>query len=82
PMTTFHHRIKTFSAWQLRQPFPGLYLWKSPQNQYYLVDHTGTRTITTSTATTPAATGKHNPDLALEIYPHHGPLDYEYTHSA
>lgn len=45
PMTSFHHRIKTFGGWQVRQPFPGLYLWRDPHGVFYLVDHTGTRRI-------------------------------------
>ncbi|HET9858634.1 MAG TPA: hypothetical protein VFQ19_02540, partial [Nocardioidaceae bacterium] len=45
PMVTFHHRIKTFGAWELRQPFQGIYLWKSPTGEHYLVDHTGTRRV-------------------------------------
>ena len=45
PMTTAHHRIKTHGGWQVKQPFPGIYLWKDPHGQHYLVDHTGTRHI-------------------------------------
>ena len=45
PMTVWHHRIKTHGGWQVRQPFPGLYLWRDPFGQAYLVDHTGTRTL-------------------------------------
>lgn len=46
PMTTTHHRIKTFGGWEVKQPFPGLYLWRDPHGQAYLVDHTGTRPLT------------------------------------
>ena len=42
PMTRFHHRIKTHSHWQVRQPFPGVYVWRTPHGRHYLVDHTGT----------------------------------------
>ena len=45
PMTRRHHRIKTHGRWQLKQPYPGIYLWRSPHNRYYLVDHTGTRAL-------------------------------------
>jgi len=45
PMTTFHHRIKTFGKWTLKQPFPGIYLWRDPHGALYLVDHTGTRRL-------------------------------------
>ena len=46
PMTTFHHRIKTFGKLTVKQPFPGIYLWRDPHGMHYLVDHTGTRRIT------------------------------------
>ena len=45
PLTTRHHRIKTFGRWQVKQPFPGIYLWRDPYGAMYLVDHTGTRTL-------------------------------------
>jgi hypothetical protein len=48
PMVTFHHRVKTHSGWQVRQPFPGLYLWRDPDGAFYLVDHTGTRRVGTA----------------------------------
>jgi len=43
PMTTPHHCIKTHAGWQVRQPFPGIYVWRDPHGAHYLVDHTGTR---------------------------------------
>jgi hypothetical protein len=46
PMTTRHHRLKTHGDWTVKQPFPGIYLWQDPHGQMYLVDHTGTRTLT------------------------------------
>lgn len=46
PMSAFHHRVKTHApGWQVRQPFPGLYLWRDPHGATYLVDHTGTRRL-------------------------------------
>jgi hypothetical protein len=45
PMTVPHHRIKTHAGWDVRQPFPGIYLWRDPHGAHYLVDHTGTRSI-------------------------------------
>lgn len=45
PMTAFHHRIKTHGAWQVRQPFPGVYVWRDPHGAVYVVDHTGTRRL-------------------------------------
>jgi hypothetical protein len=47
PMTLRHHRIKTHAkGWQVRQPFPGIYIWRDPHGTFTLVDHTGTRRIT------------------------------------
>jgi hypothetical protein len=48
PMSTPHHRLKTFGRWTVKQPFPGIYLWRDPHGQHYLVDHTGTRTLTST----------------------------------
>ncbi len=45
PMVRFHHRIKTFGSWRVRQPFPGIFIWRSPVGEYFLVDHTGTRRL-------------------------------------
>jgi hypothetical protein len=45
PMTTAHHRLKTFSRWTVRQPFAGVYVWRDPHGALYLVDHTGTRAL-------------------------------------
>jgi hypothetical protein len=44
-MTPFHHRIKTHTRWQVRQPFPGLYVWRDPHGATYVVDHGGTRRV-------------------------------------
>ena len=62
PLGRFHHRIKTHGTWTLRQPFDGLYLWRDPHGQVYLVDHTGTHKITPSGATSGAATS-YDPDI-------------------
>jgi hypothetical protein len=45
PMSTPHHRLKTFGRWTVKQPFPGIYLWRDPYGALYLVDHTGTRAL-------------------------------------
>lgn len=50
PMTRRHHRMKTHSRWQVRQPFPGIYIWRTPHDRYHLVDHTGTQRIRASAA--------------------------------
>ena len=64
PMTTTHHRIKTHGHFECRQPFPGIYLWRDPHGATYLVDHTGTRRLrSTSTDGEPPA-----PRPFLEMY--------------
>src|SRR3954463_11429494 len=45
PMTLFHHRIKTHGGWDVKQPFPGIYIWRDPHGAHCLVDHTGTRSL-------------------------------------
>jgi hypothetical protein len=45
PMSTPHHRLKTHGRWQVEQPFPGIYVWRDPYGELYLVDHTGTRSL-------------------------------------
>jgi hypothetical protein len=45
PMTRFHHRVKTHGRWQVTQPFPGIFIWRTPHGRHYLVDHTGTRRL-------------------------------------
>lgn len=44
-MTGYHHRVKTHAGWTLKQPFPGIYLWRSPHGSIFLVDNTGTRQL-------------------------------------
>lgn len=56
PMTTFHHRIKTHTDWQVRQPFPGIYVWRDPHGATYVVDHSGTRRLPPSERLSPAET--------------------------
>jgi len=42
PHTRYHHRIKTHGSWQVRQPEPGTWLWRSPHGRIYAVNATGT----------------------------------------
>jgi hypothetical protein len=51
----FHHRVKTHGSWQVKQPFSGIWIWRSPLGEYYLVDDTGTRRTTDSTRTDPGS---------------------------
>jgi Domain of unknown function (DUF222) len=45
PHTRYHHRIKTFSGWQVRQPEPGIWLWRSPHRRIYLINASGTHPL-------------------------------------
>jgi hypothetical protein len=45
PMSTSHHRLKTHGRWTVKQPLPGIYLWRDPHGAVYVVDHTGTRAV-------------------------------------
>jgi Domain of unknown function (DUF222) len=42
PMSRLEHRIKTHSRWRVRQPEPGVWIWRSPHRFYYIVTNTGT----------------------------------------
>jgi len=45
PHTRYHHRLKTHAGWQVRQPEPGTWLWRSPHHRIYLVNATGTHPL-------------------------------------
>lgn len=47
PLTQRHHNLKTHGGWQVKQPFPGIFVWHDPDGRLYLVDHTGTRRLKT-----------------------------------
>ncbi|WP_296607494.1 HNH endonuclease signature motif containing protein [Nocardioides sp.] len=83
PTTRRHHRIKTHAIWQIRQPFPGIYVWRDPHGAHYLVDHTGTRRI----PSTPHAAQHPDPPqkpLVLDVWypPFDIQLDPDYPHVA
>ena len=83
PMVRFHHRIKTHGPWEVRQPFPGIYIWRTAMGEYYLVDHTGTRKISDPKCASRGGKSRHhNPDLAIQMFLDRPPVDYEYTHAA
>ncbi|HEU5037321.1 MAG TPA: HNH endonuclease signature motif containing protein, partial [Nocardioides sp.] len=67
PMTTSHHRIKTHGGWQVRQPFPGIYLWRDPHGAHYLVDHTGTRRIPGQPPPKPLVLELHHVPFTIEL---------------
>ncbi len=64
----FHHRVKTHGHWTVRQPFPGVYLWRDPHGQVYLADHTGTHKVT-APGTSVGAARPHDPELTLHPAP-------------
>jgi hypothetical protein len=51
PHVRRHHRYKTFGGWQVRQPEPGTWLWRSPHGRIYLVNATGTHPLGNTTYT-------------------------------
>jgi hypothetical protein len=42
PLSRRPHRIRTHGQWQLHQPRPGVWDWRSPHGHWWRVDHTGT----------------------------------------
>ena len=46
PLTRRAHRAKTHSGWEVAQPFPGVFDWRSPLGYHYRVDHTGSQELT------------------------------------
>ena len=79
PMTTTHHRIKTHGRWQVKQPYPGTYVWRDPHGAFYLVDHTGTRQL-------PGAPERSDPpqpprsSVVIELW--HSPVALELDYAA
>jgi hypothetical protein len=45
PYVRRHHNVKTHGRWQVRQPEPGTWLWRSPHKRIYLVNATGTHPL-------------------------------------
>ena len=45
PLIRFEHRVKTHGRWQVRQPEPGVWIWRSPHRAHYLVTNTGTHNL-------------------------------------
>ncbi|MEP7091064.1 MAG: hypothetical protein ABI776_13265 [Nocardioidaceae bacterium] len=66
PMVRFGHRVKTHGrGWQMRQPQPGVYLFRTPHGYWFRVDHDGSHPL------------GRDPDLsAYEHAPPRTPLDH------
>jgi hypothetical protein len=45
PYVRRHHNYKTNGDWQVRQPEPGTWLWRSPRRRVYLVNASGTHPL-------------------------------------
>jgi hypothetical protein len=45
PHVRRNHRHKTHAGWQVRQPEPGTWLWRSPHHRIYLVNASGTHPL-------------------------------------
>jgi hypothetical protein len=45
PHVRRHHNYKTHGGWQVRQPEPGTWLWRSPHRRIYLVNAAGTHRL-------------------------------------
>lgn len=45
PLIKFEHRVKTHGRWRVRQPEPGVWIWRSPHGAHYLVSNAGTHTL-------------------------------------
>jgi uncharacterized protein DUF222 len=45
PLIKFEHRVKTHGRWRVRQPEPGVWIWRSPHGAHYLVSNTGTHNL-------------------------------------
>jgi hypothetical protein len=45
PHARRHHNQKTHGRWQVRQPEPGTWLWRSPHRRIYLVNATGSHPL-------------------------------------
>lgn len=45
PLSRSHHRAKTHGDWELRQPEPGRFVWRSPTGRHYVVDPAGTHPL-------------------------------------
>ena len=51
PFAQPEHNLKTHGGWQVRQPAPGVFLWRTPHGWIHLVTNAGTHNL----GTTPTA---------------------------
>jgi hypothetical protein len=45
PHIRYHHRVKTSGGWEVCQPEPGSWIWRSPHGRIYLVNGGGTHPL-------------------------------------
>jgi hypothetical protein len=53
PQGRFTHRLKTHGRWTVRQLADGVFLWRTPHGQHYLVDQSGTTRLDSVRQTAP-----------------------------
>ncbi|UYM05713.1 HNH endonuclease signature motif containing protein [Solicola gregarius] len=56
----YHHRAKTFTAWTVQSPAPGIWLWQSPAGRTYLVTGGTTTKLPGQISRTAQAKRKHD----------------------
>ena len=57
PLARGHHNAKTLGGWQLHQPEPGTYYWRTPTGHWSCVDASGTAYLGTQRLEAGALTG-------------------------
>ena len=45
PHVRYHHRVKTHGQWNVRQPEPGTWVWRTPHGRIFLVNSSGTHAL-------------------------------------
>lgn len=45
PHVRYHHRVKTHGGWNVRQPEPGTWVWRTPHGRIFLVNSSGTHPL-------------------------------------
>jgi len=45
PFCPHHHNVKTHGNWAVKQPFKGIFVWRSPTGRIHIVDHRHTHSL-------------------------------------
>lgn len=69
PLSRRPHRARTHSGWEIAQPFPGVYEWRSPLGFRYQVDASGSQELRPDQPVQPPRTDgrSHRPALPITI---------------